>query len=165
MFNPVNWNGLDWILILVLIVSTVRAWMRGLVQALFGLLGFVGGFQLATWNYHVVGDWLYDKGYVHALSNARTIGFLIITITVVIVFELIGRGVKKAAHAVGFGMLDRILGSCFGFARGLLLGVAVIFACTAFAREAGWTDDSKLSSYFLGAARAVSFIVPYDMHQ
>jgi membrane protein required for colicin V production len=165
MFNPVNWNGLDWILALVLVLSTIRAWMRGLVQALFGLLGFVGGFQLATWNYHAVGDWLYDKGYVRLLSNARIIGFLIITVLVVVAFELVGRGVKKAAHAVGFGMFDRGLGSCFGFARGLLLGVAVIVGVKAFAPQSGWAEGSKLSSYFLGAARAVSFIVPYDMHQ
>jgi membrane protein required for colicin V production len=164
MFNPVNWNGLDWILILVVVVSTARAWMRGLVQALFGLLGFVGGFQLATWNYDAVGDWLYEKGYVRLLSNSRIIAFLIITVLVVVAFELVGRGVKKAAHAVGFGMLDRVMGSCFGLARGILLGVAVIIGVTAFEPQSGWADGSRLSSYFLGAARAVSFVVPYDLH-
>jgi membrane protein required for colicin V production len=164
MFNPMDWNALDWILILVLIVSTVRAWMRGLVQALFGLLGFVGGFQLATWNYDVVGDWIYQRGYVRLLSNSRVVAFLVITITVVILFEVIGRGVKKAAHAVGFGLLDRVLGACFGLARGMLLGVAVIVGVTAFAPQSGWNDGSRLSSLFLGAARAVSFVVPYDLH-
>jgi membrane protein required for colicin V production len=159
-----TWNGLDWILILVVVVSTVRAWMRGLVQALFGLLGFVGGFQLATWNYAVVGDWIYDRGYVRLLSNARITAFLTITILVVIVFELVGRGVKKAAHAVGFGIFDRVLGAVFGLARGILLGVAVVIGVSAFAPQSGWTDNSRLSSYFLGAARAVSFIVPYGLH-
>jgi membrane protein required for colicin V production len=164
MFNPLNWNGLDWILILVVVISTARAWMRGLVQALFGLLGFVGGFQLATWNYDGVGDWLYQKGYVQLLSNARIIAFLVITVAIVVAFELVGRGVKKAAHAVGFGMLDRFLGASFGLARGLLMGVAVIIGVGAFAPQSGWSDGSRLSSYFLGAARAVSFVVPYDLH-
>jgi membrane protein required for colicin V production len=164
MFNAMNWNALDWILVLVLVISTARAWMRGLVQALFGLLGFVGGFQLATWNYAFVGDWIYQRGYVRLLPTARIVAFLTITIVVVIVFELIGRGVKKAAHAVGFGMLDRVLGSCFGLARGMLLGVAVIVGVTAFAPDSGWNEGSKLSALFLGAARAVSFIVPYDLH-
>lgn len=164
MFNVGNWNGLDWILIVILAVSTIRAWMRGLVQALFGLLGFVGGFQLATWNYGVVGDWIYERNYVHLLSNARIVAFLLITVVIVVVFELVGRGVKKAAHAVGFGFVDRILGAGFGFARGLLLGVAVIIGVTAFYPQSGWAEGSRLSSYFLGAARAVSFVVPYDLH-
>jgi membrane protein required for colicin V production len=164
MFNVMNWNGLDWVLMLVVVLSTVRAWMRGLVQALFGLLGFVGGFQLATWNYGTVGDWIYDRGYIRLLSNARIVAFLVITIAIVIFFELVGRGVKKAAHAVGFGLFDRILGAAFGLARGILLSVAVIIGVKAFAPQWEATDNSKLSSYFLGAARAVSFIVPYDLH-
>jgi membrane protein required for colicin V production len=119
---------------------------------------------LATWNYATVGDWIYQRGYIRQLSTARLVAFLVITVAIVIVFELIGRGVKKAAHAVGFGMMDRFLGSSFGFARGLLLGVAVIVGVTAFAPQSGWAEGSRLSSYFLGAARAVSFVVPYDLH-
>ncbi len=164
MFNVVDWNGLDWLLVLVLAISTVRAWMRGLVQALFGLLGFVGGFQLASWNYTVVGDWINDKGYVRSVADSRIVAFLGITILVVIAFAIVGHGVKKAAHAVGFGTLDRILGSCFGLARGILIGVAVIVGVSAFMPRSAWPEGSKLSSLFLSAARAVSFVVPSDLH-
>ena len=159
-----NWNGLDWALIGILLLSTVRAWMRGMVEALFGLLGFVGGFQLASWNYASVGDWLYQRGWLRSLSVSRLLAFLVITVAVVIAFELVGHGVKRAAHAVGFGMLDRILGAAFGFVRGLLIGVALIVGVTAFAPQSGWVEGSRLSSYFLGAAHAVSFGVPHSLH-
>ena len=61
-------------------------------------------------------------------------------------------------------MLDRILGAAFGFVRGLLIGVALIVGVTAFAPQSGWVEGSRLSSYFLGAAHAVSFVVPHSLH-
>jgi len=163
MINVGNWNGLDWALFVILLLSTVRAWMRGLVQALFGLLGFVGGFQLASWNYAAAGDWIYEKGLLKSLPNARIAAFLAIVAAIVIAFELIGRGVRKSAHAVGFGIFDHSLGAAFGLARGLLLGVGVIVGVTAFAPQSGWVEGSKLSPYFLGAAHAVSFLVPHNL--
>jgi membrane protein required for colicin V production len=164
MFKVGHWDGMDWLLFVVLVLSTSRAWMRGLVQALFGLLGFVGGFQLANWNFLSVGDWIYSAHWIRSLSTARVIAFLTILGTVLVAFELVGRGLKRSAHAVGFGMLDRTLGAAFGLARGLLLGVAIIVAITAFAPRSEWVEDSKLSSYFLGAAHAVSFDVPHSLH-
>jgi membrane protein required for colicin V production len=163
MINVGIWNGLDWLLLAVLVLSTVRAWMQGVVIALFGLLGFVGGFQLASWHYATIGDWMYGRGWLRSLPTARIAAFLAIAILVAIIFDLVGRGVKKTAHAVGFGMLDRVLGAAFGLARGVLLGVAMIVGVTAFAPDSGWVEGSKLSTYFLGAAHAVSFVVPHDL--
>jgi len=158
-----GWNGLDWILIGILLVSTVRAWMRGLIAALFGLLGFMGGFELASFTFVPVGDWIYERGAFHSLSVSRMVAFLVIAISIAVIFDLVGRGVKKSAHAVGFGMMDRTLGAGFGLARGLLLGVAVIVGVSAFAPQSGWAEGSRLSSYFLGAAYAVSFRLPQDL--
>jgi len=162
MLSTQGWNGLDWALAGIVALSTIRAFMRGLVQALFGLLGFVGGFELASWNYATAGDWVYDRGWLRPLSTARIVAFLVITALIVVAFELIGRGVRKTAHSVGFGPFDQLLGAAFGVARGLLIGVALIVAVTAFAPPE-WIDGSKLTSYFLGAAHAVSFVIPHGL--
>jgi membrane protein required for colicin V production len=161
--NVADWNALDWTLIAVLLLSTWRAWVRGLVQALFGLLGFVGGFQLASWNYTAVGDWMFARNWTKELSTSRILAFLCIAISVAIVFDLVGRGMKKTAHIIGFGPVDRVLGGAFGLARGILLGVAVIVGVTAFAPQLGWAENSRLSKLFLGAAHAVSFVVPHEL--
>jgi len=162
MFNIGEWNGLDWILLVILVVSTVRAWMRGLVKALFGLLGFVGGFELARWNYAPFGDWINQRQWLKSPVVAHVVAFATINIAVVVVFDLVGRGVKKSAHAVGFGVSDQMLGAAFGMVRGLLLGVALIVGVAVFEPE--WVEGSRLSSYFLGVAHAVSFGVPLDLH-
>jgi membrane protein required for colicin V production len=162
MVNSGDWNGLDWALAGIVALSTVRAFMGGLIQALFGLLGFVGGFELASWNYVAAGDWVYDRGWLRSLSTARILSFLVITVLTVAAFELIGRGVKKTAHSIGLGPFDHMMGAAFGVARGLLIGVALIVAVTAFAPPE-WIDGSKLTGYFLGAAHAVSFTIPHGL--
>ena len=81
------------------------------------LLGFVGGFQLATWNYDLVGDWIYQRGYVHQLSNSRIVAFLVIMLLrwgIVLVLE--GRGV---AH-MGGSQQDLEPGTCLHLPPGLL---------------------------------------------
>src|SRR6185437_16887071 len=51
-----QWNAFDWGLILILVASMVFAFRTGLVRAAFGLIGLIGGFQIATWCYAEVGD-------------------------------------------------------------------------------------------------------------
>ena len=157
-------TGFDWLLVVIVLLSIVRAAMRGVVQALFGLLGFVGGFELANWNYVAAGNWMFGQGWFKSYPVAHVVAFLTIAIAVAVVFDLVGRGVKRTAHVIGFGTLDRLLGACFGLARGLLLGVAVVVAARAFVPSSPWVAGSVLSNYFLGAAHAVSFVVPQNFH-
>jgi len=39
-----DWNGFDWLLVSIVAFSMFMAFWRGLVRAIFGLVGFVGGF-------------------------------------------------------------------------------------------------------------------------
>ena len=148
MLNIQSWNGLDWALVGILALSTVRAWMRGLVRALFGLLGFVGGFELASWNFEKAGDWIYSHGWLKSLPTARIVAFLVIAAVVAVAFELVGSGLRRSAHAIGFGSFDRAFGAAFGFFRGLLLGVAVIVAVIAFAPQSTWVEELEIKFLF-----------------
>ncbi len=161
--NPAEWSGLDWILLAIVAFSTVRAVMRGLISALFGLLGVVGGFQLASWNYVGVGNWLYTRQMISSLSTARITAFIVLAVAIVVFFELVGRGVKRTAHAVGLGMIDRVLGGSFGLLRGVLMGVILIVGLQTFTPQSTWVQGSHLSRYFLAAPHAVSFVVPHDL--
>jgi len=161
--NIADWNGFDWLLAAILALSTVRALMRGLVRAIFGLIGVLGGLQVATWNYIAVGDWMVHRQMIESQPTARIVAFLAIAAAVVVAFELVGRGVKKTAHAVGLGAIDRLLGGVFGFARGVLIGAVAVVGVKALAPRSAWIEGSKLSAYFLAAPHAVSFVVPHDL--
>ena len=76
--NVADFNWFDWVLVAIVIFSMVMAFRRGFVRALFGMLGFIGGFLLAAQYYTVVGDWFNGSRLVVAPSTARVIGFLLI---------------------------------------------------------------------------------------
>jgi membrane protein required for colicin V production len=160
-----DWIGLDWLLVSVVAVSMAMAFWRGLVRAIFGLVGFVGGFQLAAWNYMRVGDWMVDSKLLAMPQAARILAFLVIVIAVAAAFELVGRGMQKSLRKIGLGIFDRLLGAAFGFARGCLIGIGVLIAGTTVAPQAEALTSSVLSPYLFAVAHDVSFLVPQYLQQ
>jgi membrane protein required for colicin V production len=156
-------NLFDCLLVAIVAYSTIVAFVRGIILELFSLGGLIAGILLASWNYQHVAVVL-----GHLITNpaiAQIVAFLLIVIGVMVVSTLIGKGLNRTAHAIGLGFFDRVLGALFGFARGCLFGVAILMAIAAFLPHSAWIANSRLSSYFLAGAHAVSFVVPHDLQQ
>ena len=158
-------NYFDWFLVLIVAFSMLMAFRRGLVRAIFGLLGVVAGFQMAAWNYRMVGDWIDLSRIKVSLSTARVIAFLIIVVIVAAILELAGRFLQKLLRHVGLGWFDRTLGAAFGFARGCIVGIAVLLAVTTFAPQSGAVTSSELTPYLFAVAHDVSFLVPQYLQE
>jgi membrane protein required for colicin V production len=156
-------NLFDCFLIAVLAYSTIMAFLRGIILELFSLGGLIAGILLASWNYKQVAIIL--GTLITAPATAEIVAFLFIIIGVMVLCTLIGKALNRTAHAIGLGFFDRLLGALFGFARGCLLGVALLMAIAAFLPHSAWIANSRLSSYFLAGAHAVSFVVPHDLQQ
>jgi membrane protein required for colicin V production len=154
-------NPLDWLLALLLAYSVVRAAWRGFFQESFALGGLVLGFLFACWFYREAA--LRLTGLITAPLLAQFVAFLLIAMATMVAATLLGKLLRSTASAIGLGLADRLLGALFGLARGALLGVALLLAVTAFLPAAPWVEGSKLAPYFLRAAHAVSFVMPYDL--
>lgn len=154
-------NPLDWLLAALLVYSTIRAAMRGLVHELFALAGLLVGFVLACWYYRNVAEFL--RGLVNSEPLADFCAFLLIASAAMIAATLVGTVIRRAATAVGLSPLDRLGGAAFGAARGLVFGVALLLAVTAFLPTAPWVEGSKFSPYLLRASHAVSFVMPRQL--
>jgi membrane protein required for colicin V production len=153
----------DWLLLTLLVYSTIVALVRGIILELFSLGGLIAGILLASWNYPPLAALL--SRVITTPATARIVAFLLIIIAVMILSTLLGRALNRTAHAIGLGFFDRLLGAVFGLARGCLFGVAILMAVAAFEPHSGWIKNSRLSPYFLAGAHAVSFVVPHDLHQ
>jgi membrane protein required for colicin V production len=158
--NIADWNWFDWVLIAILIFSMVRAFITGLVRAIAGLFGFVAGFVVASWAYVTVGDRFRDQGWIPSQLMARMVAFLLIVVVVVVVFEILGRVLQKTLRTIGMGTFDRILGAAFGFARGCLVGIALLMAAAAFAPQSEVVAKSVLRPYLFTVVHDVSFLIP-----
>jgi membrane protein required for colicin V production len=156
--NVASLTSFDWFLVAILAISTVAAFMRGIIKVLFSLGGLIAGILLASWNYLILAERLHR--FITSFAAAEVIAFLAILILVTIVFSLAARLVRRAVSFVGLGFFDRLLGGAFGLVRGLLFGVAAMMAIAAFIPDSPWVHDSRLAPWFLAGAHAVSFVVP-----
>ncbi len=155
-------NALDWLLVILLAYSVVRAIVRGFFQEAFALAGLIFGFLFACWFYGPLAIQL--KGLITSPTIAQLASFLLILAGTMIVANLLGKVFRHTASAIGLGFFDRLLGAMFGLVRGALLGVALLVALTAFLPSAPWIENSHLAPYFLRAAHAVSFVMPTDLN-
>ncbi len=156
-------NLFDCLLVAILAYSTIMAFVRGIILELFSLGGLVAGILVAGWNYNHVA-----VAFGHLITTpatAQIVAFLLIIIVVMVVSTLLGKALNRTAHAIGLGFFDRLLGALFGFVRGCLFGIAILMAIAAFLPHSPWIANSRLSSYFLAGAHAVSFVVPHDLQQ
>jgi membrane protein required for colicin V production len=158
-------NGFDWIVIAILVLSTALSLRRGLVRAVFGIFGLVGGFKLAGWYYITAGEWINRFGLIGSVSAARIVAFLLIAVVAGMGFEMAGWGVQKTLRAAGLSFLDRTLGVAFGFARGCLIAIALLLVTTNFAPQSQAVTTSVLSPYLFALAHDVSFLVPQYLLQ
>lgn len=153
----------DWLLLLILVWSTIRAFVRGILLELFSFFGFIAGFLLAAWNYPVVASWLAPFLSTRAIADA--VAFLLIVISITLLCALLGRALRRTAEAIGLGIPDRLLGALFGLARGALFCAVILLTAAAFFPTASWLANSQLSPCFLTGAHAISFVVPRDLEQ
>jgi membrane protein required for colicin V production len=156
-------NLFDCLLIAVLAYSTIVAFLRGIILELFSLAGLIAGILLAAWNYKHAATML--ETLITTPAIAEIVAFLLIVIGIMVLSTLIGKALNRTAHAIGLGFFDRLMGALFGFGRGCLFGVAILMAIAAFLPHSAWIANSRLSSYFLAGAHAVSFVVPHDLQQ
>lgn len=152
----------DWFLIVVVALSTLAAFFRGFIKVLFSLGGLVLGVLAASWYYGLLAVRL---TLLPTLPARQVTAFVLILVAVMVAFTVLAGLLRKAASAVGLGFFDRLLGALFGFARGVLLGVACMMAFAAFSPNWGPLKNSQLAPYFLGGVHAVSFIVPAQLQQ
>ena len=153
----------DLFLAAILAYSTIAAFVRGILREAFSLGGLIAGVLLASWNYRQLAL-LMDR-LITTPATAQVVAFLLILIGVTVLAALTGRALHHTADAIGLGFFDRLLGAAFGFVRGCLLCVVILMVAAAFWPQIPWISNSRLSSYFLGGAHAVSFVVPHELQQ
>lgn len=153
-------NPLDWVLVLLVASSTFLALLRGLIRSLISLAGIVLGILLAAWYAPMLAVRLLR--WIPQPAFAEIAAFLAIVAGAYLVAALLGRVLRGACQAVGLGLLDRLGGAAFGFARAVLLLAALLVPAAPFLPLLPFARDSVLLPYLRTAAHGVSFVVPQD---
>ncbi len=136
----------DFLIILIVLVSTGVGFMRGFVREAVSLVFWVAGVWLA-WKFGPLIE--PHLGGLLASPEVRPwVGRLVVMVLVVIAGILTGLLLQYFTRSVGLGILDRAIGIMFGFVRGLLLvGLAVIGCELLHLNKEEWWNESKLIPY------------------
>jgi membrane protein required for colicin V production len=152
---------IDWIIVVVLVVSVVSAAKNGFFLEVFSLAGVVAGLWIASWNYQRVLPWV--TRWIHSLPAAEALSFLVIALGVMIAAGLLGRAIRWSVHSIGLGWADWFVGAVFGFLKGCALVTLAVLTIAAFLPKAEWFQKSRLAPYFLSAAHQASIVTPYEL--
>lgn len=112
-------NGADWVIIVVLCVSTLLSLWRGFVREALSLLGWVAAFVIA----HLFVDQLALQlsAVIANVTGRYVAAYAILFVSTLVVFTLVVKLASSLVRAAGLSVLDRVLGTIFGFARGVIL--------------------------------------------
>ena len=156
-------NGLDWLIVGILVLSVIHAAAQGFVFELFSLAGTVLGYLLAAWEFPVAARYL--APYVKNDAVAAAAGFLLVFVAVIILAGIAGRIARWAAESVGLRWFDRFLGGVFGFLRAALVVMVLVMAMASFLPSSSILAHSRLAQYFLVAGRAAVYAGPGELRK
>lgn len=126
---------LDIVVLIIILISSVVAFLRGFVREILTILGLGGAAMTAL----IAGpklapgieEWLTGGlpeetdaqlwGFIPYDIAAMVFAYLGLFVGTLIVLSIISHYIAKSVHAVGLGPIDRSLGVVFGVVRGLLL--------------------------------------------
>jgi membrane protein required for colicin V production len=149
----------DGLLLTVLLLSVLLGAWRGLVYEVLSVASWVAAFVLAQAYADELALLLPLEGLSPPLQLAA--GFLVVFVAVAFAGGLLAWLVKKLVASVGLRPVDRILGSAFGLARGvvMLLALAVVVSMSPL-RDAPWWQGSVVADMLVATLHAIKPLLP-----
>jgi len=160
-------NWLDYLLLAILLISTLLSMRKGFSREVIGLAAALLALVLGMWFYGLAGSWLIP--YVSSPRIANLAGFLLVVLAVLLLGWLLGWIVSRFLRTIGLSFFDRLLGAAFGLLRGLVVAIALLTAYMAFGPEvdsktvAASLLHSRIAPYVLDASRAFVAIAPMEL--
>jgi membrane protein required for colicin V production len=152
---------IDWVILIVLILSVITAAKAGLVLEICSLIGLVLGLLVASWDYEKLTPWMGQ--WIHTPSLNQALSFIAIALAVMIVAGIAGRIVRWSVKSVGLGWADRLAGAAFGLVKGCALVTIAVMVIAAFWPGATWFRQSRFAPEFLSMARHAAVVAPAEL--
>jgi membrane protein required for colicin V production len=123
--NQMSLNWIDWLIIVVLSVSTLLSLWRGFVREALSLASWVLAFVIAGLGAEAL------AGQMASLISNETgryiAAYVLIFVAVLVVGNVVNAMMAKVIKVSGLSLFDRLLGTAFGFTRGLIIVLVVNF--------------------------------------
>lgn len=158
-------NVVDWLIIIVIVLSMLVGLFRGLVHEVLSLLAWVLAgyisFILTSKSLTLL------PGSVHQPQVRYAICFTIIFIISIIILSLVRYMICKLFNKLPLRTVDRLLGLAFGLLRGVLILSIIFFmlSLVPLATEQAWYKESQLRPAFSGIVVWLKDVLPDEYQQ
>ena len=166
-FDLAALNIVDFVAIIVLVISGGLATLRGMTREIMGLAGWPISIVAARLTAPYVEPVLTEAIRVEGISQALSWGipFIVVVVLWFAFSSLVSPGLSKA----GLGGLDRWLGFLFGLIRGFVV-VLVIYVGAVVAAEGedklpALVTDAQITPVLRESAHLTSGMLPDDMRK
>lgn len=136
----------DLIVLAIIAISIIISFIRGFIKELISLLSWV----FAAWIAFALSKPLSSLiTFVEIESMRILIAFLIIFILMVFVGALVNYLVGRVVRKTPFSLPDRMLGVGFGFLRGFIIVVLLVFfaGLTPLPKDAWWKQSFTINQF------------------
>jgi membrane protein required for colicin V production len=124
--NEMSLNWFDWVVILILTISTLLSLWRGFAKEALSLAAWVAAFVVAT----VFADSLAAQlsGVIDNVTGRYMAAYALLFVATLVLGTVLNALVARLIKLTGLSTLDRLLGTLFGFTRGLIIVLVIVFA-------------------------------------
>lgn len=144
MVDWVQFNAADWAILSILGLSIALSLWRGFVREAVSLAGWIAAFIIANM---FVGEMatLLSQWIVNVTGRYVAAAAILFVGTLVIV-GVLGKMAAQVVRVTGLTLLDRVLGTAFGFTRGLIIVLVLVYLLRHLAppQNLVWLDQAQL---------------------
>jgi len=143
----VDWthlNGADWVIIVVLSLSILLSLWRGFAREALSLAGWVAAFVIANLFVDEMASLL--AGWIVNIAGRYVASYAILFVGTLIVAGVVVKLTAQVVKVAGLTVLDRVLGTVFGFTRGVILILVAVFVLRQLVPpgDLQWLHQSQL---------------------
>jgi membrane protein required for colicin V production len=154
----------DVVIVVILVISGLLAYFRGLVREVLSLATWIGAALAAGYGFS------YAQPYVRELIAIKAVADIVTGVTLfvaaLVILTLLNHTISSRVKESALGTLDRGLGFLFGLLRGALLVSVAYIAAAWFWTEnelSPYITEARTIPYVQQGANLLRQVVPKDM--
>lgn len=144
MVDWVHFNVVDWSIITVLGLSILLSLWRGFTREAISLAGWVAAFVIANMFVDelasLIAPWIVN------VTGRYVVAYAILFAGTLVLAGILARFSVQVVRATGLTLLDRLMGTAFGFARGIIIVLVAVYILRHLAPPQNllWLDQAQL---------------------
>jgi membrane protein required for colicin V production len=144
MLDWMQFNGADWAILSILGLSIVLSLWRGFVREAISLAGWIAAFVVA--NMFVDEMAIFLAQWIVNVTGRYVAAYALLLVATLVTAGVLGKLGAQVVKVTGLTLLDRLLGTAFGFVRGIIIVLVLVYVLRHLAppQNLVWLDEAQL---------------------